>query len=255
MKITRAVVPSLFTILNIFCGFQSIVHTAEGNISLASWFIILAAAFDVLDGLMARITRSSSDFGVELDSLSDVVSFGAAPSFLIYRAAFSTMGGMGMLISTMPMMFGAMRLARFNAQLVGYDKDFFKGLPIPSSAMVIASYFLTFYDMNGGLGLLAAALLMPLIVILSLLMVSSVKYDTFPQLSRRGIKQHPLRFTVGVVGITWIVATRGGALFPFLLFYLATGPMRYMVQVIRHILHPAMPIPDDKEAEITSVDV
>lgn len=255
MKITRAVVPSLFTILNIFCGFRSLVHTAEGDFSLASWFIILAAVFDVLDGLMARITRSSSDFGVELDSLSDVVSFGVAPAFLVYRVALSAQGGMGMLVSAMPMIFGAIRLARFNAQLVGYDKDFFKGLPIPSSAMLMASYVLAFYRENTGFGFLEGSLLMPVVVVVSLLMVSTVKYDTFPQLSRRGIKQHPLRFTVGVVGITWIVVTRGGALFPFLVFYLATGPLRYTIQFIGHALHPAGKVSDDKDAEVTSVDV
>jgi CDP-diacylglycerol--serine O-phosphatidyltransferase len=255
MKITRAVVPSLFTILNIFCGFRSLLQTADGDFSLAAWFIILAAMFDVLDGLMARITRSSSDFGVELDSLSDVVSFGVAPAFLVYRSALSTQGGMGMLVSAMPMIFGAIRLARFNAQLVGYDKEYFKGLPIPASAMLIAAYVLAFYQENIGFQSLENSLLMPIVVIVSFLMVSTVKYDTIPHLSRRGIKQHPLRFTVGVIGITWIVVTRGGALFPFLVFYLATGPLRYTVYFIRHALRPAGKVSEEKDAEITSVDV
>ncbi|MBI4810331.1 MAG: CDP-diacylglycerol--serine O-phosphatidyltransferase, partial [Ignavibacteriales bacterium] len=135
MRITRAVVPSLFTILNIFSGFRSIIHSSQGDYILAAWFIILAALFDMLDGIMARITKSSSDFGVELDSLSDVVSFGAAPSFLIYSIHLHTIEGWGMLISAMPMIFGALRLARFNVQLIGYDKDFFKGLPIPAMAI------------------------------------------------------------------------------------------------------------------------
>ena len=255
MKITRAVVPSLFTILNIFCGFRSLVHTAEGDFSLASWFIILAAVFDVLDGLMARITRSSSDFGVELDSLSDVVSFGVAPSFLVYRSSLSLQGGMGMLVSAMPMIFGAMRLARFNAQLVGYDKEYFKGLPIPASAMLIASYVLAFYQEGIGFHPLEGSLLMPIVVVVSFLLVSTVKYDTLPQLSRRGIKQHPLRFTIGIIALTWIVVTRGDALFPCLVFYLATGPLRYMVNFLRHAAHPANKISEEKDAEITSVDV
>src|SRR6059036_2010847 len=121
MKITRAVVPSLFTVLNIFCGFRSLLHTAEGDFVLASWFVILAGIFDVFDGIMARITKSSSDFGVEFDSLSDVVSFGVAPSFLVYSIDLRMHEGIGMLISATPMVFGALRLARFNAQLVGYD--------------------------------------------------------------------------------------------------------------------------------------
>src|SRR5438876_7292201 len=128
MKITRAVVPSLFTVLNIFCGFSSIVHTSSGDVVLAVWFVLLAGIFDVLDGVMARITKSSSDFGVEFDSLSDVVSFGVAPSFLVYTLYLRTHEGLGMLISAMPMVFAALRLARFNAQLVVYDKEYFKGL-------------------------------------------------------------------------------------------------------------------------------
>ena len=79
MKITRAVVPSLFTVLNMFCGFLSIVNSSEGQFDVAAWFIILGGVFDSLDGVMARITKSSSEFGVEFDSLSDVVTFGAAP--------------------------------------------------------------------------------------------------------------------------------------------------------------------------------
>ena len=83
MKITRAVVPSLFTVLNMFCGFLSIVNSGEGQFDVAAWFIILGGVFDSLDGVMARITKSSSEFGVEFDSLSDVVTFGAAPAFLV----------------------------------------------------------------------------------------------------------------------------------------------------------------------------
>lgn len=254
MKITRAVVPSLFTILNIFCGFQSLVHSASNEFSVASWFIILAAVFDVFDGLMARITRSSSDFGVELDSLSDVVSFGVAPSFLVYRSALSAQGGMGMLISAMPMIFGAMRLARFNSQLVGYDKDYFKGLPIPASALMLSAYVLTFCRETSGFQPLESSLLTPIVVVVSFLMVSNMRYDTVPKFSRRGIKQHPLRFTLAVIGATWIVVTRGDALFPCLVFYLATGPVRYIVQFIRHAAHPVEKLPEEN-AEITSVDV
>src|SRR6266481_9112817 len=101
-----------------FCGFGAIIHTAQGDYILASWFIILAALFDAFDGVMARITKSSSDFGVEFDSLSDVVSFGAAPALLVYSLDLRTQQGFGMLISAMPMVFGALRLARFNSQIV-----------------------------------------------------------------------------------------------------------------------------------------
>jgi CDP-diacylglycerol--serine O-phosphatidyltransferase len=233
MKITRAVVPSLFTVLNIFSGFQSIVHTAQGDYALAAWFVILAALFDTFDGVMARITKSSSSFGVEFDSLSDVVSFGVAPAFLVYSIYLCTAGGFGMLVSAMFMVLGALRLARFNTQLVGYDKDFFRGLPIPAAAVTLASFILTFGGGTDGLRGVEAALLTPIVIVLSLLMVSSLKYDTVPKFSRRGIRQHPLRFTIGIVGATAIIVTRGDALFPFFVFYVATGPLRHVVQFVQ----------------------
>jgi CDP-diacylglycerol--serine O-phosphatidyltransferase len=255
MRITRAVVPSLFTVLNMFCGFGSLIRTAQGDYALASWFILLAAVFDAFDGVMARITKSSSDFGVQFDSLSDVVSFGVAPSFLVYGLYLRTQEPFGMLVASMPMIFGALRLARFNSQLGSYDKDYFKGLPIPGAAMMIAAFVLSFYREGAGLNSLETSLIVPMIVILSLLMVSSMRYDTIPKFSSRGIKQHPLRFTIGVAALTAIAITRGQALFPFLVFYVATGPLRYLVRFIQHSLHPVEKNLDEKDTEITSVDV
>jgi CDP-diacylglycerol--serine O-phosphatidyltransferase len=255
MKITRAVVPSLFTVLNIFCGFRSIVHTSEGDFILAAWFIILAGVFDVLDGVMARITKSSSDFGVQFDSLSDVVSFGAAPSLLIYSLDLRAQQGFGLLLSAMPMVFGALRLARFNTQLVGYDKEYFKGLPIPAAALTISSFVLQFYHPGIQLNGLESSVLTPMVVILSFLMISRIKYDTFPKLTRKGIRQHPLRFTVGIIGVTVIVLTRGGGIFPFMIFFVATGPLRFLTESIRHAIHPVAKDLEDKEGEITSIDV
>jgi len=255
MRITRAVVPSLFTVLNIFSGFRSIIHTSQGDYVLAAWFILLAAIFDMLDGIMARITKSSSDFGVELDSLSDVVSFGAAPSFLAYSVYLRSLEGWGMLISAMPMIFGALRLARFNVQLIGYDKDFFRGLPIPAMAVTVASYVLQFVDETNRMPQLAEFLFPVTLVILSLLMVSTIKYDTVPKFSKRGIKQHPLRFTVGIVGLTAIVVTRGDALFAFFVFFTATGPIRYIIQYMYHAAHPSHKDAMEKGREITSIDI
>jgi CDP-diacylglycerol--serine O-phosphatidyltransferase len=255
MRITRAVVPSLFTVLNIFSGFRSIIHTSQGDYILAGWFIVLAAVFDSLDGLMARITKSSSDFGVELDSLSDVVSFGAAPSFLVYTLHLHSFAGFGMLISAMPMIFGALRLARFNVQLIGYDKDYFKGLPIPATAITIVSYVMTYYTYGVGLPPVAASLLAPVVVILSLLMVSTFKYDTAPKFSRKGIKQHPLRFTVTVIGLTAIVITQGQAMFPFFVFFVLTGPIRYFIHFIQHGFRHDEKTANEKETEISSIDL
>ncbi|MBA4312051.1 MAG: CDP-diacylglycerol--serine O-phosphatidyltransferase [Chlorobiaceae bacterium] len=255
MRITRAVVPSLFTVLNIFCGFRSIIHSSQNDYVLAGWFIILAAVFDMLDGVMARITKSTSDFGVELDSLSDVVSFGAAPSFMLYNLHLHTLQGWGMLLSAMPMIFGSLRLARFNVQLVGHDKDYFKGLPIPAMAITFVSFVLQYINDSNQLPSLAASILPYMVVILSLLMVSNIKYDTVPKFSKRGIKQHPLRFTVSIIGLTVIIMTKGAALFPFFVFFLATGPIRYVINFISHHLRESEKIAESKDPEITSVDI
>ena len=253
MRITRAVVPSLFTVLNIFCGFSSIVHSASGDYVLACWFILMAGIFDVFDGIMARITKSSSDFGVEFDSLSDVVSFGAAPAFLVYRLQLHELEGLGILISSMPLIFGALRLARFNSQLVGYDKEYFKGLPIPASAIMICSFVLTYYDAPVGFSGISASLLLPMIVVVSLLMVSTVRYDTLPKFSGKGIRRHPVMFTLAIVGLTAIVITKGRAIFPVFVCYLTTGPLRALADFVRHALHPSLKGEEDKEA--TSVDI
>jgi CDP-diacylglycerol--serine O-phosphatidyltransferase len=160
-----------------------------------------------------------------------------------------------MLISAMPMILGALRLARFNVQLIGYDKDYFKGLPIPAMAITLTSYVLTYYDYSAGFSGLEASLLAPTVVMLSLLMVSTFKYDTVPKFSRRGIKQHPLRFTIGVIGITAIAISRGHALFPFFVFFVATGPLRFFVQFILHTVRHSEKSVEEKETEITSIDV
>lgn len=255
MKITRAVVPSLFTVLNIFCGFLAIISIAKSSYINAAWFIIAAALFDVLDGLMARLTKSYSDFGVELDSLADVISFGAAPSFLVYAMYLHTLDGLGMLISSMPMIFGAMRLARFNAQLVGYDKDYFKGLPIPSQAIALSAFVINYYGDSMSFKVFQEYTLVPLVVVLSFLMVSRFKYDTMPKFSKRAIAQHPWRFTWFIVGATAIILTQGKALFPVFMMYIFTGPLRYFVNVVKMAIHPGDKLNEEKESEISSVDV
>lgn len=255
MKITRAVVPSLFTVLNIFCGFLSLIHTARAEYDMATWFIISAAIFDVLDGAMARITKSFSNFGVELDSLSDVVSFGVAPSFLIYRISLSELEGMGTLISAMPMIFGAIRLARFNAQLVSYDKDYFKGLPIPSAAIAVCAYVQQYYREGIGFSDTGQTLFAGVIVVVSLLMISSIKYDAIPKFSRRGIAQHPWRFALAILGVAAIMFTQGRALFPVFVFYLLSGPARALFVMLRQLARPAEKESDRDETEISSVDI
>lgn len=236
IRVTRSVIPSLFTSMNLFCGFFAIVKAAEANYMAAAWLIVLAGIFDALDGAMARLTNSSSEFGVELDSLADVVSFGAAPSFILYDAFFKQWETVGVVLASLPALCGALRLARFNVQLVGFDKDFFRGLPIPSGALVLISY-LVFYHLPANSLVpepAKPAALTFITVGVALLMVSTIRYDSLPKPNKRSIAKAPAKFLVLLAGIVASVVTRGEALFPFMLLYLLFGIVRHTIHVMRH---------------------
>jgi CDP-diacylglycerol--serine O-phosphatidyltransferase len=226
---------------------MSLLHASRGEFIAASWFIILAAGFDALDGVMARITKSSSEFGVEIDSLSDVVSFGAAPAFLVYQLSLFRLEGLGILISSLLMIFAALRLARFNVQLVGFDKDHFVGLPVPASAITVASFTLSAWNDITGLDPAGVIALPWLTVVLSLLMVSKIPYDTLPRFSRRAMKREPWKFVFFVCGVVVVFATAGGAIFPLLLLFITLGIVRYVVTLIRRIVQGPAKFEDDEE--------
>ncbi len=254
MKITRAVVPSLFTVLNMFSGFMSILHASRGEFAPAAWFIILAAGFDALDGVMARITKSSSEFGVQIDSLSDVVSFGVAPAFLVYQLFLFDLEGLGILISSMLMVFAGLRLARFNIQLSGYDKDYFVGLPVPASAITVASFTLTAWNETSGLDPAGAIVLPWMVAALSLLMISKVKYDTLPSISRSAVRKEPWKFVFFGLAVVVVFVTAGDAIFPLFLLFIALGIVRYLVGVVRRLLHTGEKYDEEESVEPTSVD-
>jgi CDP-diacylglycerol---serine O-phosphatidyltransferase len=255
MKITRAVVPSLFTVLNMFCGFLSIIEASKGQFTSASWFIILAAGFDALDGIMARITRSSSEFGVEIDSLSDVISFGAAPAFLVYQAHLHLLGGFGILLSSLLMVFAGLRLARFNTQLVGFEKDHFSGLPTPASAIATAAFMLNFWSATSGLQPSAAALLPWMCAVLALLMVSKVQYDTLPKFSRRAVRKEPWKFIFLILAVVVVFVTGGSAILPLLGLFIALGVLRWIGSTIRHLARGGRKLDEDDTAEPSKADL
>lgn len=253
MKITRAVVPSLFTVLNVFCGFLSILHSSHSEIELAAMFIIFAAVFDAFDGIMARITRSSSQFGVELDSLADVVSFGAAPSFMVYQAHLHTLENFGIIISAMPLVFGAIRLARFNVQLVGFEKDYFKGLPVPAAAITICAFLLQYNTEQYGLHGWTRDGLAVLVAVVSLLMVSRVRYDTLPKLTKRGLRAHPMRAIAIFSAVLAVLISKGRYFFLVMVFIIGFGILRSLYEwlrtTIKHVEKDS-----DEESEISSID-
>lgn len=255
MRITRAVVPSLFTVLNMFCGFNSILYATRGDYVSAAWLIFLAAAFDALDGVMARLTKSSSEFGVEIDSLSDVVSFGTAPAFLVYQLHLNSLGTAGILISSLLMIFGGLRLARFNTQLVGYDKDHFIGLPIPASGLTIAAFVLTYWSEISGLDPTAERFLPWICVILALLMVSKVKYDTLPKINRRAIEKEPWKFIFAALALVVIAVTGATAILPLFGLFIALGIVRYIGSTLKRWIAHQQKLDDEEAAEPSSIDI
>lgn len=254
MRITRAVVPSLFTVLNMFCGLMSIIYTGQQDYIVGAWFIILAAIFDTLDGIMARITKSASAFGIQFDSLSDIISFGVAPAFLVFAVHLHSLNGLGVILSSLLLIFGGIRLARFNVQLVGFDKEYFIGLPIPSSAITVASFVLLFYDNIMGLNGLTRSFLAPMVVVLSLLMVTRIKYDALPEFTKRGIKKHPWRFMTISAGFVAVVATRGTAIFPVFVLFVLSGPLRFFISTVWNTMHHISKV-EEEESEATTFDI
>lgn len=231
IRITPSVIPNLFTSLNLFCGFVSIIQASKGNFVNAAWFIIAASIFDALDGFMARLTKSSSELGVELDSLSDVVSFGLAPAFLLYSSYFHKLNSIGILLSSLPVITGAFRLARFNVQLVGFDKKFFIGLPIPLCALTFVTFFLGFYEYQIEL---FEIIISPLVLILSFLMVSKVKYDTIPRVSISEIKSNPIKFIVIFLLVIVVILYDIKGLFFAFVFVILFGIFRHIFNKIQN---------------------
>jgi CDP-diacylglycerol--serine O-phosphatidyltransferase len=223
-RITPSVIPNLFTAMNMFSGFFSIISASQGNYIYSGWLIIIAAIFDTLDGFMARLTKSSSELGIELDSLSDIVSFGAAPAFLLYSTYFYQLETFGILISSIPLIAGGFRLARFNVQLVGFNKSYFTGLPIPSSALTIVCFILSFYD--NGFSETTSQFIIPMVLLLSFLMVSNVKYDTIPKFSLNAFKKNPLIYIAYLIALIVLIIFKIKGLFFIFVFMVVFGIFR-----------------------------
>jgi CDP-diacylglycerol--serine O-phosphatidyltransferase len=152
------------------------------------------------------------------------------------------------------MVFAGLRLARFNVQLVGFDKDHFVGLPVPMSALTIASFALSFFSETAGLETTAAALLPWLVILLSLLMVSKVRYDTLPKLSKRGLRAHPWRAAWFFAASVVVIASMGNYLFLVMIAFIGFGVLRSLYFWIRSVTsHEEKDA--DEEAEISSIDI
>ncbi len=232
LKINRAFIPGSFTTANIFCGFLSIVYAFDGNMVTASWLIVIAAILDALDGTVARLTRSYSKFGIELDSLADVVSFGVAPSILIYAVYFRDIHNIGVVISFLPLFFGAMRLARFNVNQDSFVKKEYSGLPIPSQAVVLSSFIVFNYHYWGYLRL--AKMLAPLAIFLGVLMISNVEYDTLPKFTFRMSKKNNRKLILFILSSLAVMIFPSTAMFLLSSTFVLMGIVRAIIRSIRN---------------------
>jgi CDP-diacylglycerol---serine O-phosphatidyltransferase len=248
------VMPSAFTLGNLFFGFWAIVSAFNGNFRWAGWFIVFAGILDMLDGRVARLSGTGTRFGAELDSLVDVISFGVAPALLMYFLDFSNAGRFAWILCYIYVVAVALRLARFNVLSAGKPPSaWFTGLPSPSAGMTLAVYY-PFSQTNWYQESIAYYLdlqhegLVVLMLLLAVLMVSNVKYPKFPPIGIRSRK--------GIFGLTvHVIILIGGLfapeyfLFPLGLFYVAFGIVRATVLGLMERPEP-VPVIDERLAEV-----
>lgn len=194
------IIPNLVTTANMLCGFGSMIYSIEGDYWLASWSIIAAAFFDMMDGRIARLAKATSQFGVEYDSLSDLVSFGAAPALLIYLSMLQTLGRVGWIIAFFFMVAGALRLARFNVTSHLIPKGYFQGLPIPMGAGLVATFMIFYQSWRGAVLPPPLEVGVLLCISLALLMVSTIPFPSFKEVNWRArASVHYLPFAITLI--------------------------------------------------------
>lgn len=222
------ILPNLLTSASIFSGVFSIINATQHNFTKAAWLILLALVFDGLDGRVARLTNSCSKFGVEFDSLADIVSFGVAPAVLLYLFAGVEYGRFGIVVTALYVIFGAIRLARFNVMSASAEPSVFIGVPIPTAAVFISLLVLLFEkypELNSGVALLVVA------IVVALLMVSNIRYPSFKKIDMD--KKHIRRIFIAITAVLLIIF-----IYPIegivLLFslYILYGPVRALYTVI-----------------------
>jgi CDP-diacylglycerol--serine O-phosphatidyltransferase len=221
------ILPNLLTTGSLFAGFYSIVASTNGNFKPAAIAIFVAAIFDGLDGKVARMTGTTSKFGVEYDSLADLVAFGVAPALMVFIWALKPFGRLGWLAAFLFVACGALRLARFNVQVNTVESKRFVGLPIPAAAATVASIVLLFHYYGWPSSFKRLAII-TMIYLLAFLMVSSFRYYSFkdPEL----IKRQPFGFLVfAIVMLIVIAAAPVQMTFALMLIYVVSGPLAFVV--------------------------
>ncbi len=223
--------PTLFTVGNLFCGYLSIWRSILGTFETAAILIIVAGVLDLLDGRIARLTNSTSEFGEEYDSLADLVSFGVAPAVLAYSWGLSDFERLGWMASFLFVVCGSMRLARFNIQTHITDKKYFIGLPIPAAAGTISALVLATPERlvdriwMGGL--------LVLTVLLSYLMISTIRYRSFKDLDLRRRRPAWILPAIALLFAAFFSYRPALALLALALVFVASGPVAKLASFLR----------------------
>ncbi|MDD5285543.1 MAG: CDP-diacylglycerol--serine O-phosphatidyltransferase [Desulfuromonadaceae bacterium] len=221
------ILPNLITAGSLFAGFYSMVSTLNSNYSAAAIWIFVAAICDGLDGKVARMTGTTSNFGVEFDSLADLVAFGVTPGLMMYAWALKPFGRLGWLAAFLFVVCGALRLARFNVQVNTVESKRFVGLPIPAAACMVASTVLLFHDQGWPSSYKKLAII-GLIYLLAFLMVSSLRYYSFKDPAL--IKRQPFGFLLLAVVLLIVVASEPVIMtFLIMLLYVFSGLVDFVL--------------------------
>lgn len=232
------ILPNLITTAGLFSGFYSVIASLRGDFLLAAIAIMIANVFDALDGRIARLTKTTSRFGIEYDSLCDLVAFGVAPGILVYRWGLEPWGTFGWLAASLYVTAGALRLARFNVLFETGEKRYFLGLPIPAAAEVIASTVILYYFFGAEGPTYRHLIVLLMVYALAGLMVSNVRYFSFKEIDLH----HRQPFWVLIAGILilkLLIAEPQVCLFAGFFLYAVSGPARSLFLSARRLLRRA----------------
>jgi CDP-diacylglycerol--serine O-phosphatidyltransferase len=219
--------PNLFTTGAMFSGFYAITSAINGHFEAAAVAMFIAMILDGLDGRVARMTNTQSEFGVQYDSLSDMVSFGVAPGLVMYLWAFGSLGKVGLFAAFVHTAGGALRLARFNTQVETADKRYFQGLPSPAAAAILAGFL--WMSLEYGYDVESIKYLVLLLTVCTgLLMVSNFRYSSFKEIDLKG--RVPFIVAIAVMlGFAFIMAQPQTMLFVLFMAYAISGPVVTLV--------------------------
>ena len=227
--------PNLFTTATLFAGFYAIVAAMNGQFTDAASAIFVAMLMDGLDGRVARMTNTQSEFGAQYDSLADMVSFGVAPALIMYEWMLSDLAKLGWAAAFIYAASAALRLARFNTQAASLDKRFFQGLPSPAAAAVLAGmiWLGSDYGLLDGTNILVFCF--PITILVGILMVSNIRYHSFKQFDLKG--RVPFVAILSVVAIFALIASEPPlVLFSMAVIYAVSGPVMTLFMIRKHRL-------------------